>query len=91
VAMSDPWRNPPRNPIAGLIFTVARALAVAFGLFLVVIAIPIIPLPIPLGLPLLILGLVILAAASKTAHGVITGGLKRWPWLWSRIKRAFGE
>lgn len=93
MAMSDPFRAPPRNPIANLISTIARAVVVAIGLFLMIIAIPlalITPI-IPVGLPIFIVGTIIVAAASKTAHTIITNQLKRWPWLWSRIKRAFGE
>ena len=36
-------------------------------------------------------GLVLVAAASKTAHTFITDGLRRFPWVWKRVRFAFGE
>ena len=63
----------------------------ALGLALMFIAIPFAVTPIPLGLPLLILGALLLAACSKTAHAAIVALLKRWPWLWSKVKGLFGD
>lgn len=68
-----------------------RAIGAAAGLAFVAVGVPLTPLPIPLGIPFIILGLILIAASSKTAHRVITRALKRVPWLWRRVRFAFGE
>ena len=81
------------HPIGGLIVLVLRAIFVAVGLALMAIAIPLgfITPFIPIGLPLGILGLILVATASKTAHRWITNALKRHPAIWRRVRFAFGE
>ena len=87
--MNEPASGWGRKQMNGVIQAVIRAIGVALGLFLVVIAIPFAVTPIPLGLPLLILGLLLLAGTSKTAHRIITDFLKRHPGLWDRVKHIF--
>lgn len=89
MAMNEPANGWGRKQMNGVFQAVIRAIGVALGLFLVVIAIPFALTPIPLGLPLLILGLLMLAATSKTAHTFITGWLKRHPGVWERVKHIF--
>lgn len=70
-----------------------RAVGVALGIFMMAIA-PLLALAtpiLPVGLPVFILGLLLVAATSKTAHRIITNYLRRHPGLWNRVKRAFGE
>lgn len=78
------------NPIGSVIVTVFRMIGAALGLALIIIAIPFAVTPIPLGLPLFIVGIVLLAGSSKTAHRHITNFLKRHPALWNRVKGMFG-
>jgi hypothetical protein len=87
--MNEPAGGWGRKQMNGVIQAVIRAIGVALGLFMIVIAIPFAVTPIPLGLPLLILGLLILAGTSKTAHTLITNFLKRHPGLWDRVKHIF--
>ena len=87
--MNEPAGGWGRKQMNGVIQAVIRAIGVALGLFMVVIAIPFAVTPIPLGLPLLILGLLLLAGTSKTAHRIITDFLKRHPGLWDRVKHVF--
>mgnify|MGYP006280475259 FL=1 len=89
MAMNEPAGGWGRKQMNGVIQAVLRAIGVALGLFMVVIAIPFAVTPIPLGLPLLILGLLLLAGTSKTAHTLITNFLKRHPGLWERVKHIF--
>lgn len=89
MAINEPSSGWGRKQMNGVIQAVIRAVGVALGLFLVVIAIPFAVTPIPLGLPLLILGLLILAGTSKTAHTLITNFLKRHPGIWERVKHVF--
>ncbi|MCR9128726.1 MAG: hypothetical protein NXI12_04330 [Alphaproteobacteria bacterium] len=89
MAINEPSSGWGRKQMNGVIQAVIRAVGVALGLFLIVIAIPFAVTPIPLGLPLLILGLLILAGTSKTAHTLITNFLKRHPGLWNRVKHIF--
>jgi hypothetical protein len=81
------------HPILGMLVLVLRTVLVAVGLALMAISIPVgIVTPfLPIGLPLGLLGLILVAAASKTAHTFITNQLRRWPWLWNKIRFAFGE
>ena len=87
--MNEPANGWGRKQMNGVIQAVIRAIGVALGLFMVVIAIPFAVTPIPLGLPLLVLGLLLLAGTSKTAHRIITDFLKRHPGLWERVKHVF--
>ena len=82
-----------KHPIGGVIVLIIRSILVAIGLALMFISVPIaIVTPfIPVGLPLGLLGLVLVAAASKTAHTFITNQLRRWPWVWRKVRFAFGE
>ena len=89
--MSETSNPGPGNPITGVIVLLIRAVGVAVGLFLLVISIPLAVTPIPLGIPLFAVSLLILAGTSKTAHGFITGILKRYPALWRRVRGFFGE
>lgn len=89
MALNEPTSGWGRRQMANIIQAVLRAIGVALGLFLIVIAIPFAVTPIPLGIPLLILGLLILAGTSKTAHKLITDFLKRHPGLWNRVKHVF--
>ncbi|MEE2567494.1 hypothetical protein [Hyphobacterium marinum] len=89
--MNETLNGMKRNPIGNAIVTVFRMIGAALGLALMFIAIPFAITPIPLGLPLLILGTLMLAACSKTAHTAIVALLKRWPWLWQRVRRLFGD
>jgi len=81
------------NALGAVIVLVIRAIAVALGLGLMAIAVPVgLLTPIlPIGAMIGFLGLVLVAAASKTLHGWITKTLKRYPWLWKRVRWAFGE
>ena len=79
-----------QHPIGGAVVLVLRAVFAALGLALVALAIPLTPLPIPLGIPFFALGLILLAAASTTAHRLITGVLRRYPFIWRRVRFAFG-
>ncbi|WP_417467076.1 hypothetical protein [Maricaulis sp.] len=77
---------------AALVFII-RTVVISIGVTLMVIAVPVgffTPF-IPIGLPMGLLGLVLVAAASKTAHTFITDGLRRMPWVWKRVRFAFGE
>jgi hypothetical protein len=81
------------NAFGAAVVLVIRAVCVAVGLALMFIAVPIgffTPF-LPIGLPIGILGLILVAAASKTLHRVITRFLQRFPWLWRRVRFAFGE
>lgn len=81
------------NAFGAVVVLVIRAVAVALGLALMAIAVPVgLLTPIlPIGAMIGFVGLVLVAAASKTLHGWITQMLKRFPWLWKRVKWAFGE
>ena|GEM_PF-1222662 len=81
------------NAFGAAIVLVIRAIAVALGLALMAIAVPIgLLTPIlPIGAMIGLLGLIIVAAASKTLHTWITNMLRRFPWLWKRVRWAFGE
>ena len=82
-----------KNAIGAFVALMIRAVVVAFGLVLMVISVPIgmlTPL-LPIGFPIGLFGLVLVAAASKTLHRLITDQLRRVPWLWKRIRFAFGE
>ena len=70
-----------------------RMIVIFLGVLLMILAVPIGFLTpfIPVGLPLGLLGLVLVAAASKTAHTFITNMLRRSPWVWSKVRFAFGE
>lgn len=70
---------------------VVRTAALFAGIILLIAGAIMAPLPIPLGLPSIALGLVLIAAASKRAHVVITSALQKFPWLWERIRFAFRE
>jgi|TARA_R110000868_G_scaffold76499_2_gene219884 hypothetical protein len=72
---------------------IIRTVVISVGVLLMIISVPIGLLTpfIPVGLPLGLLGLVLVAAASKTAHTVITNMLRRSPWVWSKVRFAFGE
>ena len=74
-----------------VVVLVIRAVAVAFGLALMAIGVVMTPLPIPVGIPLLVLGMLISAAASKTLHRIITGLLRRNPWIWRKVRWAFND
>lgn len=89
MAMNEPANGWGRKQMNTVIQAVLRAIGVALGIFLIVIAIPFAVTPIPLGLPLLIIGLLMLAATSKTAHTFITNWLKRHPGVWNRVKHIF--
>lgn len=81
------------NAFGAALVLVIRAIIVALGLVLMAIAVPIgILTPIlPIGAMIGFFGLILVAAASKTLHRAITNGLRRWPWLWSKVRWAFGE
>jgi hypothetical protein len=89
VALNEPTNGWGRKQMNTVIQAVLRAIGVALGLFLIVIAIPFAVTPIPLGLPMLIVGLLLLAGTSKTAHTQITNFLKRHPGIWNRVKHIF--
>ncbi|GGG98422.1 hypothetical protein GCM10007420_12780 [Glycocaulis albus] len=91
MVMNDAVNEFSKSRIGGAIVLVLRAIGVALGLFLMAVAIPLFFLPIPLGIPLFILAALLLAASSRTAHGVVTGVLRRFPPVWNRVKRMFGE
>lgn len=74
-----------------LLGAVVRTAALFAGVVLLIAGAIIAPLPIPLGLPSIALGLVLIAAASKRAHVAITSALKKFPWLWERVRFAFRE
>ena len=77
---------------AALVFII-RTVVISVGVILMILAVPVAFLTplIPLGLPMGLFCLVLVAAASKTAHTVITDGLRRFPWVWKRVRFAFGE
>lgn len=79
------------NALGAAVVLVIRAIIVAVGLVMMAVGLVFAPLPIPLGLPLFVLGMILTAAASKTLHRFFTNILKRFPWLWRRIRFAFGE
>jgi hypothetical protein len=89
--MNETLNNMSRNPIGGVLVTVLRMVGVALGLALMVLSLPLAITPIPLGIPLFILGVLLLAGSSPTAHRIVTGYLKRHPGIWRRVKRMFGE
>ncbi|WP_300545741.1 hypothetical protein [Maricaulis sp.] len=82
-----------RNAFGAVVVLVIRAVCVAFGMALMVLAIPLgfVTPFIPIGLPMFLFGLILVAAASKTLHTYITNTLRRFPWLWKRVRFAFGE
>ena len=88
--MNETLRRMNSNPIGSAIVTVIRMIGAAIGLALVIISIPFAITPIPLGLPLFIIGVLLLAGSSKTAHRRITNFLKRHPAIWNRVKGLFG-
>jgi len=87
--MKEPFNTRDVNPVNGMIQMIARVITAALAFFLIVISIPLLFLPIPLGLPLFIIAMILLAATSKRACGVITGWLQRHPAVWSRVKPIF--
>ena len=87
--MNEPTHGWGRKQMVGVLHAVLRAIGLVLGIFLVVIALPLFFLPIPLGIPLAALGLILIAATSKTAHNAITGYLKRHPGIWERVKHLF--
>lgn len=89
--MNDAVNEFSKSRIGGVIVLVLRAIGVALGLFLLAVAIPLFFLPIPLGIPLFILSALLLAASSRTAHKIVTDILKRFPSVWKRVRRMFGE
>lgn len=91
MALNESSNGWSKNPIAGIVVIILRAVGAAVALFLMAISIPLMFTPIPLGVPFFILSLIILSSTSTRAHGFITVRLKRFPWLWNRIKGAFGE
>lgn len=88
--MNETLRRMNGNPIGNAIATVIRMIGAAIGLALIIIAIPFAITPIPLGLPLFLIGILLLAGSSKTAHRHITNFLKRHPAIWERVKGLFG-
>ena len=84
-----------RNAIAAFIVLIIRAFAVALGLALIALSVPVAiltPFPlVPIGAFVFLLGLILVAGASKTLHRKITKALRRFPWLWKRVRFAFGE
>jgi len=81
------------HPIGAAIVLVIRTILVSLGIVLMAISVPVALLTpiIPVGAFIGLLGLVIVAAASKTAHNWVTNFLKRFPWVWRRVRFAFGE
>ncbi len=77
--------------INALLGAVLRTAALFAGMVLLVAGAIMAPLPIPLGLPSIALGLVLIAAASKRAHVVITSTLRKFPWLWEKVRFAFRD
>ncbi len=82
-----------KNALGAAIVLVIRAIFVALGLALIAIAVPVgLLTPIlPIGAMIGFVGLIMVAAASKTLHRMITNTIKRFPWLWKRVRWAFGE
>lgn len=82
-----------RNAFGAVVVLVIRGICIAVGLALMILAVPVALLTpiIPIGLPMGFLGVILVAAASKTLHGYITGFLRQFPWLWTRVRGAFGE
>lgn len=82
-----------KHALGAAIVLVIRAIFVALGLALMAIAVPIgLLTPIlPIGAMIGFVGLIMVAAASKTLHRMITNTIKRFPWLWKRVRWAFGE
>ncbi|WP_026353917.1 hypothetical protein [Woodsholea maritima] len=91
MALNESTNGWSKHPIAGVVTVIARAIGAAFALFLMAISIPLFFIPLPFGLPLFVISLIILAATSTRAHTFITTTLKRFPWVWNKLKGAFGE
>jgi len=81
------------HPIGAFVVLIIRGICVALGLALMALAVPVALVTpiIPIGLPMGFFGLVLVAAASKTLHTYITNTLRRFPWIWKRVRFAFGE
>lgn len=84
-----------RNAIGAFFVLIIRAVILAMGLVLIVASVPIAiltPFPfVPIGAFVFLFGLILVAGASKTLHTKITNTLRRIPWLWKRVRFAFGE
>ncbi|MHA6288989.1 hypothetical protein [Maricaulis sp. CAU 1757] len=84
-----------RNALGAFFVLIIRAVAVALGLLLIALSVPVAiltPFPfVPIGAFVGLLGLILVAGASKTLHRKITNGLRRFPWIWKRVRFAFGE
>jgi len=91
LVMNDAVNEFSKSRIGGVVVLVLRAIGVALGLFLLAIAVPLFFLPIPLGIPLFVLSALLLAASSRTAHTIVTNVLKRFPTVWNRVRRMFGD
>ncbi|TRO86201.1 hypothetical protein FKB34_16150 [Glycocaulis profundi] len=91
LAMHDTAPAWTKTRFGAALVLVLRLGVIGAALCLMIISIPLFLMPIPLGIPLFIVSLIMLAAASKTAHGHITRKLRRHPAIWRRVKGAFGE
>lgn len=82
-----------QHPVSAFLVLVIRMVLVAFGVVLMAAAVPVgIVTPfLPVGAFIGLLGLILVAAASKTLHRKITNVLRRFPWLWKRVRPLFGE
>lgn len=82
-----------KNALGAALVLVIRTIVVALGLALMAIAVPIgLLTPIlPVGAFIGFIGLIMVAGASKTLHRMITNTIKRFPWVWKRVRWAFGE
>ena len=82
-----------KSPIAAAIVVIIRAVIISICLLFMALSVPVAILTpiIPVGIPLGLLGLFMVAAASKTAHRIITNRLRRFPWIWKHVRKSFGE
>ena len=83
------------HPIGAFVVLIIRGICIAVGLLLMMISVPVAiltPFPlVPIGAFVGLMGLILVAGASKTLHGKITEMLRKVPWLWKRVRWAFGE
>ena len=91
MAMNDTAPAWTKTRFGGAFVLMLRTAGVILAVALMIVAVPLFLMPIPLGLPLFALACVLLALSSKRAHAMITGGLKRHPKIWARVRPLFRE
>jgi hypothetical protein len=83
------------HPIGAFVVLIIRGVCIIIGLLLMLISVPVAiltPFPlVPIGAFVGLAGLILVAGASKTLHAKITDLLRKVPWLWKRVRWAFGE